>query len=754
MVRDWADASVGLCKHRCKDKEACKHTICCRQYGIRDRARIDAAVAAATAAATAATAAATPGDTDPGNQDHGAGGNQDGGGQDQGDANQDDANQDNANQSQAPTVETNETPRTQVEMDREMCTNFETEATFGLATADNIVESFDSIPPEELRNIAHAIEAWQTARNTVFQAKQNVTATEAFTGSLQDDDEFGDELQHRPTFAQYETCENTLLQALQTLRDQANALIAARRADWRARSSGQWLDARIALYNDEITGQANRLATLPEVKAEAEKKLVVRTRRARGILGPSWVGSWQLPTVSTGRSLWLKQDGHGIIRDRVVIKDTFFPATGTESLWEDPNLWTGGSPNDANSVPNEVQAMYNLRGKIGSETIVKIRNWRLRRAERMHRIMTEYCSHGDLFDQMADGFSDQILFIRQLRPDLDLRAPEGDEILQELQDPHHVTALQALRADTPYMVPEPFIWSVVEALAIAGLLMERGELDSGSIVPWDQIIHCDWKHENLFVSPPHETRYLGYPQVKLGDFGFALIIEQNDTRAPENFANLGTAETMAPEQHMYTANDNETPKMMSSATNVYGAGTALWQLLSQSGIPLPTDTAGNTQQPILSDPNWYRRKNFEPPALDGTATAYYSPTLVALIRSMCRHDDQSRPTFNQILKRTRAFVNSLDYPARGLREAPASDPRYAFGPYHLRRPRHFRGDEYPLGLAMNAVPMEAFCRGPGGSLPALPASRGADDEDSVMSDDLGGGPAVYGRPNLAPAGSV
>lgn len=516
MVQDWADASVKLCKHRCKDKEACKHTICCRQHGIRDRARIDAAVAAATAvavatatatanaaaaatataAATAATAAAAtaaaataaaPGTTDAGSQDDGAGGNQDGGGQDQGDA----------NQGQAPTVETSGTPKTQVEMDRETCTNFETEATFGLATADSIPESFDSFAPEELRNIAHAIEAWQTARNTVFQAKQQVTATEAFTDSLQDDDEFGDELRERPTFAQYETCENALLHALQTLRDQGNALIAARRADWRDRSSGQWLDARIALYNSEITVQANKLASLPEVKAEAGKKLVVRERRARGLLGPGWVGSWQLSTVSIGRShLWLKQDRHGIIRDRVVIKDTYFPATGSESLWEDPNLWTGGKPSDANSVPNEVQAMYNLRGKIGSETIVKIRNWRLRRAERMHRIMTEYCPDGDLFDRTMDGFSDRILFIRQLRPDLDLRAPEGVQILQELQDANHVTAFHAIRAETPYMVPEPFIWSVVEGLAIAGLLMQRGELDSGGIVSWDQIIHCDWKHEN------------------------------------------------------------------------------------------------------------------------------------------------------------------------------------------------------------------------------------------------------------------
>lgn len=533
MVQDWADASVELCKHRCKDKEACKHTICCRQHGIRDRARIGAAVAAATAVAVAtatatanaaaaataaataaaaaaataaavaaATAAAAPGTTDPGSQDDGAGGNQDGGGQDQGDANQGDANQvdvnqDDENQGQAPTVETRGTPKTQVEMDREMCANFETEATFGLATADNIPESFDSIAPEELRNIAHAIEAWQTARNTVFQAKQGVTATEAFTGSLQDDDEFGDELQDRPTFAQYETCENALLHALQTLRDQGNALHAARRADWRARSSGQWLDARIALYNNEITVQANKLATLPEVKAEAGKKLVVRERRAKGLLGPGWVGSWQLSAVNIGRShLWLKQDRHGIIRDRVVIKDTFFPDTGSESLWEDPNLWTGGKWSDANSVPSEVQAMYNLRGKIGSETIVKIRNWRLRRAERMHRIMTEYCPDGDLFDRTMDGFSDKILFIRQLRPDLDLRAPEGDQILQELQDPNHVTAFNAIRAETPYMVPEPFIWSVVEGLAIAGLLMQRGELDSGGIVPWDQIIHCDWKHEN------------------------------------------------------------------------------------------------------------------------------------------------------------------------------------------------------------------------------------------------------------------
>ncbi|EMF12664.1 uncharacterized protein SEPMUDRAFT_149273 [Sphaerulina musiva SO2202] len=122
---------------------------------------------------------------------------------------------------------------------------------------------------------------------------------------------------------------------------------------------------------------------------------------------------------------------------------------------------------------------------------------------------------------------------------------------------------------------------------------------------------------------------------------------------------------------------------------------------------------------------------------------------------MCRHDDQLRPTFSQILKRARKFVSSPNYPARGLREAPASDPRYVSGPYHLRLPSGYKGDKYPLGLALNTVPMDTFL-GSDGRLPSPPASRGdvGDDEDSIMSDDLGGGPAVYGRPHLAADGSV
>lgn len=389
------------------------------------------------------------------------------------------------------------TARTQVDLDAEICAAVETEAALSMATA-NSVTTWNSLPPAELRRIAHAIDQWQTARNMITQAQAFVTTTTSFCGSQQDNDIFGSELPDRPAYERYERCENLLLNALQTVRTQANALIAARRAEWQNLTSGQWLNNLITGYDAAIASQNAKLATLPAIQVAAQNKLAERQRRARGLLSSEWVGHWMIGAGSTAAAhLWLKQDRHGIIQDRVCIKDTNF---GVFDLWDDVNLWSGGGPDGANSVPNEVQAMYNLRGRIGSEAILKVRNWRLRRADRVYRTITEYCPGGDLYDLTITDLHDESSRLRYYSfPTVNLCAPESVAMTQAAEailTPGQLTALAAFRSANPPMVPEPFVWYVVEALATAGLLMELGELDTGGIAPWEQIVHCDFKHEN------------------------------------------------------------------------------------------------------------------------------------------------------------------------------------------------------------------------------------------------------------------
>lgn len=135
-------------------------------------------------------------------------------------------------------------------------------------------------------------------------------------------------------------------------------------------------------------------------------------------------------------------------------------------------------------------------------------------------------------------------------------------------------------------------------------------------------------------------------------------------------------------------------------------GAVIWQLISGREIPSPTQADGTVLPIAIADPQWIRSKSFVPPALDATALAFYSTELVALTYSMCLHDDQARPTCEQILRRLNAFLSSAANPTPGLREAPAGDQRYQ-GSHRLQLPAS-HADTYSVGLALNTIPMDLF----------------------------------------------
>lgn len=170
-------------------------------------------------------------------------------------------------------------------------------------------------------------------------------------------------------------------------------------------------------------------------------------------------------------------------------------------------------------------------------------------------------------------------------------------------------------------------------------------------------------------------------------------------------------------------------------------GAVVWQMLSGRDIPVPIGPDGQDLPLNIADPQWFRAKSFVPPALDATAQSFYSDELISLTYSMCQHDDQARPTFRQILNRMNRFLRSPGCPAQGLREAPASDPRYQ-GLYSMPLP----DDRYAVGLALNAVSLDAF----GGDDAAFPPAPPTGGVDTGMDDDLGGGPAIGDGPDLAP----
>lgn len=141
--------------------------------------------------------------------------------------------------------------------------------------------------------------------------------------------------------------------------------------------------------------------------------------------------------------------------------------------------------------------MLNLRDKIGSESIVRIRNWRIRRAEKYHRLYLEFATRGDFFDLVCDNNNAPYWKSSAFRA----RFPEVDTKTSQYQIA---------------MLPEPFLWSAFFSLATAGLLMERGELDAeqANTTTWESIVHRDLKLGNVFLSWDSTERWRGYPSVK------------------------------------------------------------------------------------------------------------------------------------------------------------------------------------------------------------------------------------------------
>ena len=107
----------------------------------------------------------------------------------------------------------------------------------------------------------------------------------------------------------------------------------------------------------------------------------------------NWIGSWFLGSGSFGRaSMFLELSDSGDITNRVVVKDCDFNETKrNRDQWDnDPSFFS--QDHTGAWIPTEVMTMFDLRGKQGSEYIVKILNWRIARKRRLYRLYLEVSS--------------------------------------------------------------------------------------------------------------------------------------------------------------------------------------------------------------------------------------------------------------------------------------------------------------------------------------------------------------------------
>lgn len=188
--------------------------------------------------------------------------------------------------------------------------------------------------------------------------------------------------------------------------------------------------------------------------------------------GNSWIGTPLGQGGMGSTRVFSERDAAGQVVRRIVVKDTT-PAL-TNEMFEMPTYWYGDL-SQAGWKTSTVPMEYHIQKIAGDapQIVNSVRvigapqiNW----AQRAFRIYMEF-------------------------------APEGD--LEQLQDRHWVH-------NEP--VPERFLWVLLSALLDACMVLKQGGLDNPS-TPWSEIVHCDLKPPNVFLSSAGNT-FPQWPTIK------------------------------------------------------------------------------------------------------------------------------------------------------------------------------------------------------------------------------------------------
>ncbi|KXT01919.1 hypothetical protein AC578_2557 [Pseudocercospora eumusae] len=509
--------------------------------------------------------------------------------------------------------------------------------------------------PEARLESAEALDYFLDGKKDVADAEHDVEVASRYRGAPDDE---GNEIGGRPRFEYFEERQRVLAQRLDELTVNIQNLI-----DFRVGKANDAGDEYCTVLMDRNKGKIERQkrvleVEIPALRNQAKTKLQILGKRKRSDdvdvgmppewdidkvyesyrvtpadldLESGWYGGWCLGSGSYGQaSLWVQLNEQGQVGNRIVVKDS----TNNPNYWFNPDNWTGGSDKEA-GILTEADCHLRLRDKPGSSSICRMFCWNMWREARKSRFFLEFCPYGDLYEVVTSNGS-----------------PYSTSMAQAARAMNWVDDLSSQCT----MLPEAFCWHALETFALAGLLMQRGKLSQKGKFPWEEIIHRDIKPENIFIGVPSTSRYSGYPELKLGDFGLAFVKREWDERKPRDISVAGTPQHQAPEQLLLLSTGagllNWWPqtKPMTAKTNVWAFGMILWGMIQ--GKVAPEDEQHDLQQDGTK----------EPPQFDATAQSFYSRDLLDLVRACSRYHDEDRPSFDAIMKKV------LEHTTRGPNE--------------------------------------------------------------------------------------
>ncbi|KAF2170232.1 hypothetical protein M409DRAFT_19834 [Zasmidium cellare ATCC 36951] len=133
-------------------------------------------------------------------------------------------------------------------------------------------------------------------------------------------------------------------------------------------------------------------------------------------------------------------------------------------------------------------------------------------------------------------------------------------------------------------LPTPFLLLCFKQLVDSGLILKQGSLLKATArAEWEQIIHQDYKPDNVFLSLPDEEYFPMYPQPQLSDFGLASLTKEHDELNPHYWATGSVGHGYkSPEQFAFEDPQTGTPVddfEMLCPCNVWGIGTTMLALI-------------------------------------------------------------------------------------------------------------------------------------------------------------------------------
>lgn len=209
--------------------------------------------------------------------------------------------------------------------------------------------------------------------------------------------------------------------------------------------------------------------------------------------------------------------------------------------------------------------------------------------------------------ERADGAYEQTVALKLVKPGMDTEAVlrrfrAERQILAGLRHPGIARLLDGgLHEGRPYLVVE-----YVDGEAITDYC-DRCRLDvaarlalfeqvCGAVAYAHQnlIVHRDLKPSNILVTEEHEGR----PQVKLLDFGIARLLQGNGTEAEQALTQAGER-VLTP---AYAAPEQVRGARITTATDVYGLGVVLYELLAgRRPFGVPGQRRADQERAVLEE---------------------------------------------------------------------------------------------------------------------------------------------------------